>query len=154
MFHNDSEGLYLYCLVIYKTWSYSERWRGIFAKPFKMNIHYSQTLVFKKYFFENHVHTMTKLPFYTGPEDMADPVHFELPHFLTRLYGERKSKGNFKPKLFIDQIYVALKLSFRRTIVFFRLVIYFNDSIWSFFFPFWYLFHLMHFETSIRLKQI
>ena len=39
-----------------------------------MNIHYSQTLVFKKYLFENHVHTLTKLSFYSGPKDMADPV--------------------------------------------------------------------------------
>ena len=44
-------------------------------KPFKMNIHYSQTLAFKKYFFENHVHTLTKLSFYTGPKDVADPVY-------------------------------------------------------------------------------
>ena len=41
-----------------------------------MNIHYSQTLVFEKYFFENHVHTLIKLPFYTGPKDMADPVKY------------------------------------------------------------------------------
>ena len=30
--------------------------------------------VFKIYFFENHVHTLTELSFYTGPKDTADPV--------------------------------------------------------------------------------
>ena len=47
---------------------------GRFEKPLNMNIYYYQTLVFKKLFFENHLHTLTKLPFYTGPKDMADPV--------------------------------------------------------------------------------
>ena len=42
-----------------------------------MNIHYSQTLVFKKKFFENHLRTLTKLPFYTGPKYMADAVNEE-----------------------------------------------------------------------------
>ena len=37
----------------------------IFEKPLNMNIHYSQTLVFKNFFFENHLHTLTKLPFCT-----------------------------------------------------------------------------------------
>ena len=47
---------------------------GIFEKTLNKNIHYSQTLVFKKFFSENNVHTFTKLPFYTGPKDMANPV--------------------------------------------------------------------------------
>ena len=46
----------------------------IFEKPLNMNIHYSQTLVYKNFFFENHLHTLTKLPFYFGPKDMEDPV--------------------------------------------------------------------------------
>ena len=45
-----------------------------FEKPLNMNIHYSQTLVLKKDFFENNLHT---LPFYTGPKDMEDPVVHE-----------------------------------------------------------------------------
>ena len=47
---------------------------GIFEKTLNKNIHYSQTLVFKNFFSENNVHTFTKLPFHTGPEDMANPV--------------------------------------------------------------------------------
>ena len=46
----------------------------IFEKPLNMNIHYSQTLVFKKKIFENHLHTLAKLPIHIGPKDMADPV--------------------------------------------------------------------------------
>ena len=47
---------------------------GKFKKPLNVRIHYYHGLVFKKYFFENHVHTLTELPFYTGPKDTVDPV--------------------------------------------------------------------------------
>ena len=41
---------------------------GIFEKTLNKNIHYSKSLVFKKYFSENLVHTLGKLLFYTGPK--------------------------------------------------------------------------------------
>ena len=62
-----------------------------------MNIHYSQTLVFKKYCLENHLRTMTNLPFYTGPKDMADPVNQT---------GQRSKKTLWKkPDSCRDQIF-------------------------------------------------
>ena len=58
----------------YKTWTIAKDKGDRFEKPLNMSIHYSQTLGFKKFLFENHLHTLTKSPFYTGPKDMADPV--------------------------------------------------------------------------------
>ena len=58
----------------YETWTIAKDKGARFEKTLNMNIHYSQTLVLKKDFFENHLHTLTNLPFYTGPKDMADPV--------------------------------------------------------------------------------
>ena len=51
---------------------------GRFEKSLMIRIHYSHSLVFKKYFFENHVHTLTELPFYTGPKDTVDPVDIKI----------------------------------------------------------------------------
>ena len=70
-----------------------------------MNIHYSQTFVLRKDFFENNLHTLTKLPFYTGPKDMEDPV------------GERKrpaisKQASFSTTLSRSYIVFALEYSF------------------------------------------
>ena len=65
---------------------------GRFEKLLNIRIHYYHSLVFKKYFFEKHVHTLTELPFYTGPKDAADPVEYNMQENKRKLL-----KSSFDP---------------------------------------------------------
>ena len=87
-----------------------------FEKPLSVKNHYSKTLVFKIFFYD-HVHSLTKLPFYTGPNDMADPVYATI--IVYSNYGMDSAR-----KVFQNSCWLMLIEETKFTYTYFGLQIY------------------------------